>query len=300
MSQDTLSEVLRINARLKEKILCRVTETGLHETAIEGLRLARRHALSEPEHCLDKPLCSIILQGGKRAIMGSVNMQYEENQCLLVGVDMPSSFQVTVASAERPFLAVSCNLNIHLISQLMTEMALVPEAENTSYIGMSVMDASPKLLDAFLRLVEVLDTPERIPVLAPMIEREIHYLLLSGPQGAQLRRINTLGTQSNQVAKAIFWMRGNFMNPVQIDTLAQRVNMATSTFHRHFKDVTTLSPLQYIKRLRLYEARRLMLVERQDANSASLSVGYESPAQFNREYKRFFGEPPLRDIKRLQ
>ena len=169
-----------------------------------------------------------------------------------------------------------------------------------SYKGLSVADVDPDILHAFLRLVELLEKPEQIPILGPLIVREIHYRLLIGPQGEFLRRLNTLGTQSNQIAQAITWLRDNYREPLQVDKLAQKVNMATSTFHRHFKEVTTLSPLQFHKRLRLYEAKRLMLTESKDASSASLAVGYESPTQFNREYKRLFGEPPHRDVMRMR
>ena len=296
ISQDVRSH----NARLRAELLRRLPEPGLHTTAIEGLRLSRRNEVGKPEHCFDKPLVSIIVQGGKRAVMGSANIQYGENQCLVIGVDMPNAFQVTAASPEQPFLGVGLHLDKQLTAQLMTEIELEPEPENETCMGVSVTDADTNLLDAFARLVELLETPERVPVLAPMILREIHYFLLTGPQGVQLRRINTFGTQSNQVSRAIAWMRHNFTEPVQIDDLARKVNMATSTFHRHFKDVTTLSPLQYLKRLRLYEAQRLMLVELLDAGSAGLAVGYESTTQFNREYKRLFGDPPLRNIKSMQ
>lgn len=165
---------------------------------------------------------------------------------------------------------------------------------------MAVAEVDPDVLDAFLRLAELNEKPEQIPVLAPMIIREIHYRLLIGPQGERLRMVNTLGTQSNQIAKSITWLRDNYREPLQVDKLARKLNMATSTFHKHFRQVTSLSPLQYQKRLRLYEAQRLMLSENEDAAVAALAVGYESPTQFNREYKRLFGEPPHRHVSRLK
>jgi transcriptional regulator GlxA family with amidase domain len=165
---------------------------------------------------------------------------------------------------------------------------------------MAVVEVDPDVLDAFLRLVELLDRPEQIPVLAPMIIREIHYRLLIGPQGERLRMINTLGTQSNQIARSITWLKENYREPLQVDELARKVNMATSTFHRHFRQVTTLSPLQFQKRMRLFEAQRRMLVENEDASIAALAVGYESPTQFNREYKRQFGEPPHRNVNQIR
>lgn len=313
MTQNQNAEITRLNARLKALLLHRMPEPGLCETAVAGLRLSRRNESGKPEHCFYKPLVSITIQGVKRALMGSSNIEYGENQSLVVGVDMPNAFQVTGASPDCPFLAVGLHLDKQLTAQLMAEIELPPMTQTSESTkksetiaateetqGFSVTNADANLLDAFARLVELLDTPARVPVLAPMLVREIHYLLLTGPQGAQLRCINTFGSQSNQVSRAISWMRENFTAPVQIDDLAHKVNMATSTFHRHFKDITTLSPLQYLKRLRLYEAQRLMLVERHDATSAGLAVGYESATQFNREYKRLFGEPPLRDVRRMQ
>ena len=163
---------------------------------------------------------------------------------------------------------------------------------------MAVADAEPDLLEGALRLVKLLGKPEQIPMRAPMIMRELHYLLLTGPQGGILRRLHTLGTQNNQIVRAISLLRHNVNAAVRMDDLARQVHMSVSSLHRHFKTVTGLSPLQYHKQLRLYEARRLMLTQRENASGAALAVGYESPTQFNREYKRMFGEPPHRDISR--
>lgn len=160
-----------------------------------------------------------------------------------------------------------------------------------------VARAGAELLEAFVRLVDLLDAPGRISVFAPMILREIHYHLLSGSQGGCLRFFSSTGTQAGQVARAVSWLRENFARPFHIEELARQTNMAPSTFHRHFRQVTGMSPLQFQKRLRLYEAERLMLVEGKDASSAAIEVGYESVSQFNREYKRQFGAPPRRDVE---
>ncbi|MEN6319385.1 MAG: AraC family transcriptional regulator [Syntrophaceae bacterium] len=192
------------------------------------------------------------------------------------------------------------DLDKYLITQLAAEIPPSSRLGNGSYKGMAVAEVDPDVLGAFLRLVELLDKPDQMPVLAPMIIREIHYRLLIGPQGERLRIVNTLGTQSNQIAKSITWLRGNYKETLQVDELAKKVNMATSTFHRHFRQVTTISPLQFQKRLRLYEAQRLMLAENEDAAIAAMAVGYESPTQFNREYKRLFGEPPHRHVSQLR
>ena len=186
-------------------------------------------------------------------------------------------------------------LDRRIIAQLMTEDPSIVAAGEGDWNPV-VDEASKELLQAFVRLVELLDTPSRIPVLAPMILREIHYYLLCGSQGRCLRLFSTTGTQANQIAEAISWLREHYADSLNMEDLARRVNMAPSTFNRHFKQVTSLSPLQFQKRLRLYEAERLMLLEGRDAGTAALMVGYESGSQFNREYKRQFGAPPRRDV----
>jgi transcriptional regulator GlxA family with amidase domain len=164
---------------------------------------------------------------------------------------------------------------------------------------MVVGDADPAVLDALLRFTDLLEQPAQQAVLAPLLIREIHYRLLLGPLGNQLRMIHTQGSQSNQIAQVITWLKSNYKKPLNVTELAKQVNMAPSTFHRHFRELTTLSPLQYQKQLRLSEAQRLMLVDRRDVGSAGYAVGYESLTQFNREYKRMFGAPPRQDVQRI-
>ena len=300
MTAHDLTGLAKTNSLLKEKLLRWMPSPGRYPTAVEGLIIARRHDAKELENCVYNPLVAVVVQGSKRSVIGSEEYRYGENHCLVIGVDVPSSNHVIVASPEKPFLAVALDLDKYLITQLAAEIPPSSRPENGSYKGMAVAEVDPDVMDAFLRLVELLEKPEQIPVLAPMIVREIHYRLLIGPQGERLRTINTLGTQSNQIAKTITWLRDNYKEPLQVDELARKVNMATSTFHRHFRDVTTLSPLQFQKRLRLYEAQRRMLVENEDAAIAALAVGYESATQFNREYKRQFGEPPHRHVSQLR
>jgi AraC-like DNA-binding protein len=300
MTANDRSGLARTNNLLKEKLQRWMPESGRYPTAIEGFTISRRDEANQPETCFYKPLVGVIVQGFKRSIIGSEEYRYGESHCLVAGVDMPSVNYVTVASPEQPFLAMSLILDTYLITQLAAEIAPSSRPGNGSYKGMAVAAVDPDVLDAFLRLVELLEKPEQIPVLAPMIIREIHYRLLIGAQGERLRVVNTLGTQSNQIAKTITWLRDNYKEPLQVDELARKVNMATSTFHRHFREVTTLSPLQFQKRMRLYEAQRLMLAENEDAAIAALAVGYESPTQFNREYKRLFGEPPHRHVSLLK
>jgi AraC-like DNA-binding protein len=300
MKKNPWTELKRTNGKLKAKLLQWLPGQSRIATAIDGLVLSRRDEINQPENCFYKPTVGIVVQGFKRSLIGNEEYRYGQYHCMVAGVDMPSVNHITTASPKEPFLALSIKLDRYLITQLTAEIPDSGRPAKASGRAVVVTDVSHDILDAFLRLVELLDVPARIPVLAPMIIREIHFHLLEGPQGECLRLFSTLGTQSHQIAQAINWLRKNYMAPLHIEELARRVNMAESTFHRHFREVTTMSPLQFQKQLRLYEAQRKMLVDDRDANTAALEVGYESATQFNREYKRMFGEPPYRDVSRLR
>ncbi len=269
-------------------------------TAIPGLILARRVEPSEPISIMYEPRICVIAQGAKRVQLGDDAYVYDAHHFLVTSVDLPTFVQVTKASPERPYLGLVLNINQREISQLMVDSNLPPPRPQQSSRGMATGEITLPLLAAFQRLIDLLDDPKDIPILAPIIEREIFYRLLVGDQGTRLRQIAMAGSQSNQIARAIGWLKGNFMRPLHIDDLATQVNMSTSTFHHHFRQVTAMSPLQYQKWLRLNEARRLMLTENQDATTVAFQVGYESPSQFSREYSRLFGAPPLRDITNLR
>ncbi len=300
MTENDRASLERTKNLLKDKLLRWMDGSGRYPTAVEGLTTVRRDEVNQPENCFHEPLVGVIVQGFKRSIIGSEEYSYGENDCLVAVVDLPSVSFITVASPEQPFLGLSLSLDKYLITRLAAEIQPSVKPGNGSHRGMSIAEVDPDVLAAFLRLVELHEKPEQIPILAPLIIREIHYRLLIGPQGECLRMVNTHGTQSNQIAKSITWLKDNYKEPLHVDELARRVNMATSTFHRHFRDVTTLSPLQFQKRLRLNEAQRLMLSENEGAEAAALAVGYESPTQFNREYKRLFGEPPRRHLSQLK
>ena len=182
----------------------------------------------------------------------------------------------------------------------MVDSNLPPPPPQQSSRGIATGEVTVLLLTAFQRLIDLLEEPKDIPILSPIIQREIFYRLLIGDQGVRLRQMASAGSQSHQIARAIDWLKGNFTRPLHIDDLATQVNMSTSTFHHHFRAVTAMSPLQYQKWLRLSEARRLMFAERIDATTAAFQVGYESPSQFSREYSRLFGDSPLRDITSLR
>lgn len=230
--------------------------------------------------------------------MGGQEYIYTENQSIVAGVDMPISSYVINPTPEKPFLFLYLYLDKQMLSSLAMDMKQDFTCHSEITTSVSITDTNTDILEMFLRLLELLEKPEQIPLRAPMMLRELHYLLLISPHGKLLRQLNTPGTQNNQVVQAIDWIRENYKAPMRVDSLARQVNMSTANLHRHFKLLTGLSPLQYQKQLRLYEAQRLMLIENERVSSAALSVGYESVTQFNREYKRVFGEPPLRDMNR--
>lgn len=293
-------DVAKTNALLQSALLRYMPEAGKYPTAVPGLLFARYDQPTYLKNSFYKPLLGVILAGSKLSRVGSEEYRYGVNQCLIVGVDVPSAYYITDAAPEKPYLGISIELDKPLLLQLVKELQPLEPGPDDCCKGVSVADVDPDVLDAFLRLTELLDHPAQISILAPMIVREIHYRMLTGPQGRFLRMSNTLGTPVGQIAQAVAWMRGHYQEQLNVAQLAQQVNMATSTFHHHFKIVTTLSPLQFHKRLRLHEARRLMLEEQETAGSACLAVGYESQAQFTREYKQVFGVTPSSDVRKLR
>jgi AraC-like DNA-binding protein len=281
--------------------IARWTDKGDHiETAIPGLALWRREEPTQPTSGMYEPSICLTAQGAKRVVLGDDAYVYDAQHFLITSVDLPTVWQVIEASREKPCLGLVLNLDQREISQLMVDSNLPPPRPQQSSRGMATGEVTVQLLTAFHRLIELLDEPKDIPILAPTIQREILYRLLVGDQGARLRQMASAGSQSQQIARAIYWLKSNFTQPLRIDHLATQVNMSTSTFHHHFRALTAMSPLQYQKWLRLNEARRLMLAENQDATTAAFQVGYESPSQFSREYSRLFGDPPLRDITNLR
>ncbi len=283
------------------KSIARWTDKGdQHMTAIPGLSLYRRDEPSQPTSIMYEPRICLSAQGAKRVLLGDETYVYDAHHFLITSVDLPTVVQVIKASREKPYLGLILKLDQREISQLMVDSNLPPPHPQQSSRGMATGEVTLPLLTAFQRLIDLLAEPKDIPILAPIIQREIFYRLLVGDQGVRLRQMASAGSQSQQIARAIDWLKGNFPRPLRIDDLAAQVNMSTSTFHHHFRAVTAMSPLQYQKWLRLYEARRLMLAENQDATTAAFQVGYESPSQFSREYSRLFGAPPLRDITSLR
>ncbi len=269
-------------------------------TAIPGLSLFRRDEPTQPASGMYEPSICLIAQGAKRVLLGDDTYVYDAHHFLITSVDLPTVWQIIKASRKKPCLGLMLKIDQGEISQLLVDSNLPPPRAQQSSRGMAIGEVTLPLLTAFQRLLDLLAEPKDIPILAPIIQREISYRLLVGDQGARLRQLASAGSQSQQIARAIYWLKTNFIRPLRIDDLATQVNMSTSTFHHHFRALTAMSPLQYQKRLRLNEARRLMLTERLDATLAAFQVGYESPSQFSREYSRLFGAPPLRDITSLR
>jgi len=270
------------------------------DTAIPDLVLLKRTSPSEPTSCLYDPSVALIVQGAKRVLLGEEAYMYDACRFLITSVDLPAIGEITEASPAQPFLALVMRLDLRVMTELMVEGRLRPPRPEPTGRGMAVGQASASLLQAFQRLVDLLDEPAAIPVLAPLIQREILYRLLQSDQGWCLWQIASVGNQSHRIARAIDWLKAHSTEPLRIDELAASVQMSTSTFHHHFRALTAMSPLQFQKWLRLNEARRLMLTEHLDVSTAAFRVGYESPSQFGREYHRLFGAPPLRDITALR
>lgn len=273
---------------------------GDYETAIPGLTLHRRRAATQPMHCIYGLGLGITAQGEKQVVMGDEILQFGPGQSLLTTVDLPAVSNVVKGSQGQPFLGLMLALAPQDILQLATELRLPLPARDCEYRPMAVEPLDDALLDAVVRLVDLLADPVLMPCLAPLFQREIAYRLLTGPHGAQLRHLINQGAPSQQIAGAIAWLKRHFEQPLQLEQLAASCHMSPSTFRQHFRAITGLSPLQYQKQLRLQAARQLMFTQNLDATVTAGRVGYESASQFSREYARLFGEPPQRDIRRLR
>jgi len=274
-------------------------QDGVCDTAVPGLLLGRQLAPTDPIALVVDPSLCIVAQGAKEVFLAGEVYRYDPAHSLLVSIDLPISARVVEASPARPCLAVRVSLNLSMVGELLADCSDGP-LRGPLARGLDVSPVEPQLLDAVARLVALLDSPQTVGPLAPLVLREITYRVLIGPQGARLRQIAAAGAPAHQIARAIRWLRDHVADPLRGESLARQARMSLSGFHQHFKAVTGLSPLQYQKRLRLQEARRLMMDEGLDAASAAFQVGYESPSQFSREYRRMFGTPPRRDVFALK
>jgi AraC-like DNA-binding protein len=272
---------------------------GGHDTPVPALRLSRFSAPSELVALVYEPSLCVVAQGAKEVLLAGEAYRLDRAQYLLVSVDLPVAARVVEASPGRPYLAVRLALDTAVVGELLADGTAAPPLGPPAR-GLAVTPVDPPLFDAVARLVALLGSPQDVGPLAPLVLREITYRVLTGPQGPRLRQIASAGAPAQRIALAIRWLKDHFAEPLRIESLARQVRMSPSAFHLHFKGVTALSPLQYQKRLRLQEARRLMLGEGLDAAEAAFRVGYESPSQFSREYRRTFGAPPRRDVAALK
>ncbi|WP_080898440.1 AraC family transcriptional regulator [Variovorax paradoxus] len=292
-ADDVLGDLTRAVARIAQS-------DGDFLTAIPELSLHRRSATTDPMHCLYGFGVGITVSGQKRVALGEEVFDYSAGQSLLTTADLPVVTHITRASAAQPFMGLMLRLDPRAVVQAAAEMALPQPTRDCSYRAMSLGDLDATLLGAVTRLIELLHEPRLLPQLAPLLQQEILVRLLAGRHGPQLQRLVAVGSPSQQVVQSMTWLKLNFTQPVLADDLAASVHMSPSTFRQHFRAVAGMSPMQYLKQLRLQEARQLMLNQGIDAGTAGVRVGYESASQFSREYARLFGAPPLRDIRRMR
>lgn len=299
-SHQSVLPMAAMSAELSGIIARYAPADGDHTTVMPQLALYRYSQIGDLPCSMSRPALIIAAQGAKRIIAAGEGYDYDARHCLITSIDLPVMSRITQASAEQPYLCMAVSLDLKQVAALMVDMGR-PRAESLP-VGrpIAVGSLSPRLLDSALRLARLLDHPSEIAVLAPLIEREILFLLLCGEHGRRLGQLAAGDTGSSKIARAIDWLKNHYDKPLSIDELSQRLNMSVSSLHHHFKDVTSMSPLQYQKQLRLHEARRMLLGRDADVGTVALRVGYDSPSQFSREYSRLFGAPPLRDISRIR
>ena len=291
---------IEMRKSLARRIAARAKLVGENPTAVPGLALFRREEPTPCFHATYEPSLSVFVQGRKRVSLGGIEYLCDESSFLLSSIDVPAVGQIVEASQQIPLLSMFLRLDMQIVREVISREDLPEPPTSIRPRGIAVGETTVGLLDACIRLVDLLESPEDIPFLSHLIQREIVYRILRTPQGERLRAIATTGDLSHRTARAIAWLRANFAKPLRMEELAEIARMGVSTLHHQFRALTAMSPLQYQKQLRLQMARQRMLMEGIDASAAAYEVGYESVSQFNREYSRFFGQPPMRDIKSLR
>jgi AraC-like DNA-binding protein len=292
--------VIEMRKELAGRIAAHAQALGGNSTPIPGLALYRR---TTPTTCFlatYEPSLTVFAQGRKRINLGGTEYICDDSSFLLSSIDVPVQSQIVEASEAVPLLSMYLQLDMPIVREVLSREDLPEPQTSIQSRGLAVGETTAGLLGACIRLIDLLETPEDIPFLSHLIQREIVYRILRSPQGGRLRAIATTGELSHRTARAIAWLRGNYAQPLRMEELAAVARMGVSTLHHQFRALTAMSPLQYQKQLRLQTARERMLMDGIDATTAAYEVGYESVSQFNREYSRLFGQPPMRDIKTLR
>ncbi len=281
------------------ELIARHCVTRREQTPIRGLLLLRDEEPSAPANTMYRPTLCVVAQGRKQVVLGERIFQYDSSTYLIATVDLPVRGCILEASADRPYLGLTLDLSAARIADLVLDLPPASPAHE-SRAGLVANGMGNELLDPLARLLKLLDRPQDAAVLAPLIEREIYYRLLQGEQCDVLRQLATADSHLSHIRKATDWLRSHYAESISVEALAEMAGMSVTSFHRHFKAITMMSPLQYRTRIRLQEARRLMLTDGLDALSIGLDVGYESASQFSREYRKMFGMPPAADAARLR
>jgi len=293
-------ETESIRTGLASRIAAFVGGEGERATSLPDLSFALVRQPTPPTSYLYEPCISMIIQGKKRVQLGGTTYVYDESRFLLTAVNLPTTTEVLEASPKIPYISLLLRLDLQAARQMIADVDMHESNGPASGPAMATGPATVELFDAVRRLVDMLDHPKDLLHLGTLIQREIIYRILTSSAGARFRETVLLGTQSQRTAKAISWLRENFAKPLKVEDLADMASMGVSTLHHHFRAMTSMSPVQYQKHLRLHEARRILLGENVDATTAAVRVGYESASQFNREYRRMFGAPPIRDVAPLR
>jgi AraC-like DNA-binding protein len=299
-NKNTAAQHSSAQERLAQIIGNRIDRPGDFGTPIEGLGFFRREHPSPPVVCMVEPSIILVARGEKQLWVGGEGYPYDTSRFLITSLNLPANSEVLAASPEQPCLGLTLKLDVRMLAELAAQGGLAPVRDKSVVAGVGIGSVTDALLASFERLLALLEEPDAIAILAPLIKREIHYRLLMSDQASRLRQITAVDGQGYRIAKAIDWLKLNYASALRVDELAAQVQMSAATFHHHFRQLTAMSPLQYQKWLRLNEARRLMLNEHKDVSTAAFKVGYESPSQFSREYSRLFGVPPKRDITELR
>jgi AraC-like DNA-binding protein len=286
---DALLEDLRARA-------LRAADGPISETPVPGVMIGVQRGETLPAPSLYEPMFCLVLQGAKRVTIGDRVLRYDAANYFLASLDLPVTSWIVEATPEKPYVVLALRIDAGKLASLLTDAAPAPEPAAPAF-GVSPVTA--ELLEVWLRIARLFETPEDVPALAPLAEQELLYRLLRGPQGSVLRQFARADSRLSRVRRAIAEIRAGFDRPLRIDELASRAGMSAATFHRHFRAATAMSPLQYQKTLRLQQARTL-LIANEEAARAAYAVGYESASQFSREYARLFGAPPARDAARLR